>query len=111
MLGDLGRMMKLAAQMKAKLPAVQRKLEESEYWAEAGGGAVRAAVNGKGRLLDVKIDPGALAEEGLSSDAEMLADLIKAAVSAAQKKASEAAAKAMHELTGGVKLPGLEGMM
>ena len=109
MFGDLGRMMRIAADVKRKMPQVQAKLEASEFDAEAGGGTVRAIVNGKGRLVDVEIDPELLGDPQL--DAGMLEDLIRAAVSAAQKKAADAAARAMEELTGGLSLPGIEGLM
>ncbi len=107
MFGDIGKMMKLAAQMKTKLPELQEKLTASEYTAGAGGGAVWATVNGKMLVTDVKIGPQVFAD----ADPEMLADLVKAAISTAQTQAAEAAAEAMAELTGGVQLPGLEGLM
>ena len=109
MFGDLGKMIKVAADMKRRMPEVQAKLEASEFVAEAGGGAVRATVNGKLRLLDVKNDPALLADG--SMDAAMIEDLLKAAVSSAQTKAAEAAMAAMHDLTGGMSIPGMEGMI
>jgi len=108
MFGDLGKIMKIAGQMKMKMPEVQARLEASEYTAEAGG-VVRATVNGKLAVTDIKIDPKAAGE--LSDDVEMLEDLIKAAVAAAQRKAAEAAAEAMKELTGGMDIPGLDGII
>lgn len=109
MFGNLGKIMKLASEMKEKMPELQEKLALARFEAEAGGGAVKAAVNGKLALVDVKIDPSALSEGGM--DAEMLEDLIKAAISAAQATAAQAAQQAMLELTGGMQLPGMEGMM
>ncbi|MFP4054891.1 MAG: YbaB/EbfC family nucleoid-associated protein [Phycisphaerae bacterium] len=106
-LGNLGKMMQVASEMKTKMPELQKKLAESEYTAEAGGGAVRATVSGKLQIRDVKIDPGVL-EDG---DVEMLEDLVKAAVSAAQASAAQAAAEAMKELTGGMKIPGMTDML
>lgn len=101
MFGDIGKMLKMAQELKRKMPEVRAKLEGSEYSAAAGGGAVTATVNGKMSLTDLKIDP-ALLKEG---DAAMLEDLVKAAISAAQAQASQAAAEAMSELTGGMELP------
>lgn len=109
MFGDLGKMMKIAGQMKAKMPEMREKLATSEYTADAGGGVVKATVNGNMGLVDVKIDPAALSDDQM--DAEMLEDLIKAAVSAAQRLAADAAAEAMKELTGGIDIPGLNGMI
>ena len=109
MFGDFGKMMKVAADMKRRMPEMQAKLEQSQYAGEAGGGAVRAVVNGKLRFLDLKIDKALLADGTL--DAEMLEDLIKAAVSSAQRQAAEAAAAAMQELTGGMSIPGMDGFL
>ncbi len=101
MFGNIGKMMKLASELKTKLPEMQARLAVAEYSAVAGGGAVSATVNGKMQLVDIKIAPEVFAD----GDAEMLADLVKAAVSSAQQKAAEAAAAAMAELTGGMDLP------
>ncbi len=107
MFGDIGKMLKMAGQMKAKMPEMKAKLAASQFTADAGGGVVSATVNGKMQLVDVKIAPEVLGD----GDAEMLADLITIAVSAAQEKAAAAAAEAMSELTGGMKLPGMEELM
>jgi len=109
MFGNLGKMMKLAGELKEKMPQVQAKLEAAQFSADAGGGAVTATVNGKGALVDIRIAPGALADEKMSAD--MLGDAVKAAVAAAQETASQAAREAMLELTGGMSLPGMEGML
>jgi len=109
MFGDLGKMMKAASEMKRRMPEVQAKLEAAEFAAESGGGAVRATVNGKGKLTDLRIDGKLLAEEGM--DGEVLADLVKSAVSVAQGRAAEAAVEAFRDLTGGMSLPGAEGLM
>jgi len=109
MFGDFGKMMKIASEMKKRMPEMKARLEQSQFEAEAGGGAVRAVVNGKLQFLDLKIDPSVLADEQL--DAGMLEDLVKAAVSAAQQKAADAAAAAMSELTGGMSIPGIDGLL
>ena len=106
MFGDLGRMMALAGKLKTELPKMKQRLAESEFTADAGGGAVRATVNGKMQILRLTISPE-VASEG---DGEMLADMIKAAVAAAQEKAAQAAREALQKLTGGVNLPGMEDM-
>ncbi len=107
MFGDIGKMLKIAGQMKAKLPEMKAKLAASEFTADSGGGVVSAVVNGKMQLVDIKIAPEVFAD----GDADLLADLIRTAVSAAQEKAATAAAEAMTELTGGMNLPGMEDLM
>ena len=103
MFGNLGRMMKLASELKTKLPELQARLAASEYTDEADGGVVKATVNGKLKLVGLDIAPEVLAE----ADAGVLEDLIKVAVSAAQDQAIQAAREAMQELTGGMDVPGL----
>ena len=109
MLGDLGKIMKLMGQMQTKLPEMQAKLAASRFTASAGGGAVKATVSGTGMLVEFWIDPAALA--GPQMTAEALAVLVKDAVAAAQEQAAQAAQTAMQELTGGMEIPGLSGMM
>jgi hypothetical protein len=108
MFGNLGRMMKLASEMKTRLPEMQAKLEAARYASDSGGGTVKATVNGKLALVELKIDGKLLAG---GADAEMLEDLIKAAIVSAQRAAAEGAKQMMRELTGGMELPGIEGMI
>ncbi len=107
MLGDIGKLMALAGKIKTELPAMREKLAASEFSAQAGGGAVSATVNGKLQLIDLRIDAEALAD----GDVEMLQVVVKAAVASAQSQAAEAAAAALMELTGGMDIPGLEGVL
>ncbi len=109
MFGDLGKIMKLIGNVKSKLPEMKEKFGNSQYTAEAGGGMVTATVNGKMLLIDLKLSEHLLEDGDFSLD--MLEDLIKAAVSAAQAKAVQAVKEAMKELTGGVDLPGLGELM
>ena len=110
MFGDFGKIMKLAGQMKKKLPEMKQRLAAAEYTAEVGGGAVVATVNGKMQLVKIRIDPDRLTTAG-RLDREMLEDLVQVCVSSAQGQAAAAAKEAMNELTGGMELPGLDGLM
>jgi len=107
MFGNIGKAMKLIGELKTRLPEMQKKLDKTTYTAEAGGGVVKACVTGKMRIVDVKLDKDLLAD----ANVEILEDLIKAAVAAAQEKAAAAAKAAMKELTGGMEIPGLGGML
>jgi hypothetical protein len=100
-------MMKLVGELKTRLPEMQKKLDEGKFTASAGGGVVKATVTGKMRIVGIKLDEDLLADV----NHEVLEDLIKAAVAAAQEKAAGAAKVAMKELTGGVEIPGLSGML
>lgn len=104
-LGDLAGIMKQAKEMQSRLKEVQDQLAKTRYEADSGAGAVRATVNGKLELVDIKIDSGA------TGDTEMLEDLVKSAVGAAQRKAADAVKAEMQRMTGGLNLPGMEGLM
>ena len=60
-------------------------------------------MNGQQQIQSVKISPEVIDPE----DAEMLEDLVLAAVGDATTKSQEAAAKHLGEITGGLKIPGL----
>ena len=89
--GNMNNLMKQAQKM-------QKALEEKEFTATAGGGAVEVTVSGKREIVKVK-----LSEEAVDpDDVEMLEDLIVAATNEALRQAEEAAASAMSALTGGL---------
>jgi len=76
----------------------QKVLEEKEYTATAGGGAVEITVSGKKEVTKVK-----LAEEAVDpDDVEMLEDLIMAATNEALRKMEEESNAVMSKLTGGM---------
>jgi nucleoid-associated protein EbfC len=93
------KMLKQVQQLQAKMAKVQEELAQETVEATAGGGAVKAVVNGEQKLVSVAIDPEA------AEDVEMLQDLIVAAVNEASDKAKELAAQRMGELTSALGLP------
>ncbi len=64
---------------------------------------VKVTTNGKNEILSLSIDP----EVVVKDDVEMLQDLIVAAVNQARQKAQELQSEQMGQLTGGLKIPGL----
>ncbi len=104
-LGDFTNLLKAAKDMQGKLAETQKALATRRFEGDAGGGMVRATVDGRGTLLDIKIEPQAV------SDVELLEDLVKAAVGTAVTKAQEEAKNDMAELTGGLSIPGLTDML
>ena len=103
--GNMNNLMKQAQRMQRQMEETTKELEEKEYTAAAGGGAVEVTVSGKKELLSVKI-----AEEVVDpDDIEMLEDLIVAAVNEAMEKADAESASAMSKFTGGMggTMPGL----
>ncbi|MFQ5502339.1 MAG: YbaB/EbfC family nucleoid-associated protein [Phycisphaerae bacterium] len=106
-LGDVAGMMKQAKEMQSRVKQMQEELTRMRFEADSGAGAVRAVVTGKLELVDIKIDPQTLS----GGDVEMLEDLVKSAVGAAQKKAAEGVKAEMQKITGGLNLPGLDGLL
>lgn len=104
-LGNLGNMLKQAKAFQENMQKVQESLAAQRFDADAGAGMVRAQVNGKGELIQIKIDPQAV------QDVELLEDMVTAAVSAANRKAQEGMKAEMSRLTGGLNIPGLSELM
>ena len=96
--GNTNNLMKQAQRMQRQMEETTKELEEKEYSASAGGGAVTVTVSGKKEVLSVK-----LAEEVVDpDDIEMLQDLIVAATNEALRKMEEESQAAMSKLTGGL---------
>ena len=96
--GNMNILMKQAQRMQRQMEETTKELEEKEYSASAGGGAVTVTVSGKKEVLSVK-----LAEEVVDpDDIEMLQDLIVAATNEALRKMEEESQAAMSKLTGGL---------
>jgi DNA-binding YbaB/EbfC family protein len=96
-------MMRQAQELQAKLAKAQQELGETTLEASSGGGAVRVTITGQLKILSIKISPEAINPD----DAEMLEDLVLAAVTEAMDKAQQLAAERLGKLTGGLKIPGL----
>jgi hypothetical protein len=104
-LKNLSGLLNSAKEFQANLARLQTELASRRYDGDAGGGMVRATVDGQGVLVNIKIDPRAAA------DVELLEDLVKAALGAALAKSREDARREMASLTGGINLPGLSELL
>ncbi len=103
-LGMLAELMRNAGKLRDSV----QSLGQLEVEGSSGGGAVTVKVNGRLEVVSVRIDPKLVAD----ADAELMEDLIAAAVNAALAKAREAAAKSLASVTGGLPLnlfPDVEG--
>ena len=78
--------------------ARKKALEEKEFTATAGGGAVEVTISGKREVTKVKLDEEVVDPD----DIEMLEDLIVAATNEALRKVEEESAAVMSKLTGGL---------
>jgi DNA-binding YbaB/EbfC family protein len=104
-MNNLQQLMQMGQQLQAKVADLQERLDAMEISASAGGGIVRAAVDGKGAIKSLSIDKTVVDPD----DVEMLEDLVMAAVSEAQNKARALYEEEMKKATGGLpmQLPGL----
>ena len=100
--GNMNNLMKQAQKMQRQMEVTQKEMEEKEYEATAGGGAVTVKVSGKKEVLSVKLSE----EVDDPDDIEMLEDLIVAATNEALRQLEEDSAKSMEALTGGLNLGG-----
>lgn len=101
--GNMNNLMKQAQAMQKKMETMQKEIEEAEFEASSGGGAVCVKVNGKKDVLSINIKPEVVDPE----DVEMLEDLVLGAVNEAMRKADEETANKMGKVTGGMNIPGL----
>ena len=99
---NIAGLMKQASQMQAKMQEMQTRLEALEVEGVSGAGLVRVVLSGKGELKRVKLDP----KVADPAETEMLEDLLVAAHADAKKKIEAEQSAAMHEVTGGLQLPG-----
>jgi DNA-binding YbaB/EbfC family protein len=99
----LGKMMKQAQQLQAKMLKLQEELSEKTIETSAGGGMVRVVANGRQQLVSIQIEKEVVDPD----DIEMLQDLVLAAANDALTKAQEMASEEMNKLTGGLNLPGM----
>ena len=96
---NIAQMMQQAQRMQDNLKRVQDELAVLEVTGQAGGGMVSVTLTGKMEVRRVRIDPSML------GDAEMLEDLVTAAMNDAVNKANEESATRMSAATAGMPLP------
>ena len=101
--GNMNNMIKQAQKMQQSMLKMQEEMEQSEFEATSGGGAVTVKMSGKKELTSISIKPEAVDPD----DVEMLEDLILAAVNEVIKKVDTASATKMNSITGGINIPGM----
>ena len=101
-LGDMGKLMKQAQEMQAKMAEATEKMQSIEAEGSSGAGMVRAVASAQGDVKSLTVDPSLFAS---AEDKEVLEDLIVAAVNDAVKKAREEGQKEMAKITEGLPLP------
>ncbi len=101
--GNVNQMLKQAQKMQEQITALQAELEEREFSASVGGGAVEITINGKRQVLKLSIKPEVVDPE----DVETLQDLVMSAFNEAIRVLDEESDAEMQKVTGGVSIPGL----
>jgi nucleoid-associated protein EbfC len=99
---NMNQMLRQVQQMQAEMAKAQEELETEIVEASAGGGMVTVKVSGGLEVKEIRIDPEAIDPE----DADMLQDLVLAAVNEALRSAQELAATRLGAATGGLGGPG-----
>ena len=102
--GNMNNLMKQAQKMQRQMEENQKALEEKEFTASAGGGAVEVVITGRREVIRVTLQPDVVDPE----DIDMLQDLIVAATNEALRKVEQETTEVMSKLTGG--LGGLGGL-
>jgi DNA-binding YbaB/EbfC family protein len=83
---------------------LQRQVDSVHVEASAGGGMVTVKMNGQKQITDLHIEPEVFA----SRDAELVQDLVRAAVNDAVRRVDEELASQVKGMAGG--LPGIAGL-
>lgn len=100
---NMNQMLKQAQKMQEEITAKQNELEEREFVATVGGGAVEVKMTGAKKLLSIKIKPEAVDPD----DVEMLEDLVMSAFNQAIENVEKTSEEEMGKITGGTSFPGL----
>ena len=100
---NMNQMIKQAQKMQDQITELQEDIEEREFSATAGGGAVEVVITGKKTIKSLSIKPEVVDPE----DIDMLQDLIISAVNEAINNVESTTEAEMSKITGGVSIPGL----
>ena len=98
-----GNMMAKLAKMQEEMAKTQESLAGERLTVTAGGGAITVVISGAQRIQSIAVSPELMA----SGDAEMLGDILVAAVNEAIERSQVMAAERLQAVTGGLGLPGM----
>ena len=99
MKGNLAGLMQQAQKMQAEMQKAQEELANLQVTGEAAGGLVKVTMSGKHAVSKVEIDPSLL------DDAEMLEDIVTAAINDAVNRVTSTTQERMADMTSGIPLP------
>jgi DNA-binding YbaB/EbfC family protein len=99
MKGNISGLMQQAQKMQQDMQKAQEDLAKLEVSGDAGGGMVSVTMTGLYAVRRIHIDPSVL------DDAEMLEDLVTAAVNDAVNRVTQSKQDSMAGMTSGLSLP------
>ena len=100
---NMNAMIRQAQKMQDEITTLQEDIENREFSATSGGGAVSVVVTGKKIIKSLTINKEVVDPE----DVEMLQDLVISAINEAVNQVDSTTETEMSKITGGVSLPGL----
>lgn len=100
---NMQQMMRQAQKMQKELQKAQQEIAEMTFTGTAGGGMVSAVARGNMSIESISIDPEAIDPE----DADMLQDMVVAAVNEALRGVDAMSNARMQSVTGGMNVPGM----
>ena len=100
---NVNAMIRQAQQTQDEITTLQEDIENREFSATSGGGAVSVVVTGKKTIKSLTINKEVVDPE----DVEMLQDLVISAINEAVNQVENTTETEMSKITGGVSLPGL----
>ena len=101
--GEMGNILAQAQKMQKGLEEARGELRDARIDGTAGGGVVRASVDGMGDIQEIHLSD----EVANGGDTSMLQDLLIAAIKDAQTRAKRQHDERLAKVTGGMNLPGL----
>jgi DNA-binding YbaB/EbfC family protein len=100
-----GNLMAQVQQMQEQMATQQDALANETVSVTAGGGAITVVISGHQRIQSIEIQPELIDPE----EAEMLQDMLVAAINSAIEQSQAMAAERMEGLTGGLNINDLLG--
>ena len=101
---NIEEMMKQAQKVQEEFTKLQQKLIQTEFFGDAGAGAVKVTLLGNFRVKKIKIDPNIIKPQ----EKDLLEDLIVAAINDARNKIEQSSSdsiKSISNATGGAFNP------
>jgi DNA-binding YbaB/EbfC family protein len=103
---DMSNMFGKIKEMQAKIKEVQENLDHITAEGEAGGGMVKAVVNGRKKIIEINIEESLMNPE----DKQIVQDLIVAAINIALQNVEEKSNEEIKKTTQGMmpNIPGFD---